>query len=460
MKSTISRTEQGNRVAATTILVACAALTLAGFLTRAFEGAVNPLLTFFLVSAGGILNLSTACLLGVQYLYNGKRYFAQFGCAFLLRGLFMFTEGVLLANQLAGIAAHVTRAPFWLALVAEASFAAYVMLSVRSYARTRSDPHTRPGYREAARYGATVLFIWVGVSLSLIALVGAGRTLVTPHLAGGLDAETLALGALFVAYVALWWRVAAVTRLSHKLFLLVWVVVTISLCQLLLSLTAPSEASYQWYAARLLALASPGVATLALVWEITRQYQSLALTNTDLVEKVFIDPLTHIYNRRYFDNRIRLVAERVQQRSIPLSVLLIDIDYFKQVNDRYGHPFGDAVLQRIANTIQHCIRLPSDFAVRLGGEEFAVVLPEIDQHAALRVADRIRESVKRASTDLLPAKARDDGESITISVGIASWQPGEPLIISSMLERADQALYQAKHKGRDQSVLGGGQMAA
>lgn len=451
MKSTISRTEQGNRIAATTILVACAALTLAGFLTRALEGTVNPLLTFFLVSAGGILNLSTACLLGVQYLYNGKRYFAQFGCAFLLRGLFMFTEGVLLANQLAGIASHVTRAPFWLWLMAEASFAAYVMLSVRSYTRTRGDPHTRPGYTEAARYGATVLVIWIVVSLSL---VGAGRTLVTPHLAAGIDVETLALGALFATYVALWWRVAAVTRLSHKLFLLVWVVVTISLCQLLLSLTAPSEASYQWYAARLLALASPGVATLALVWEITRQYQSLALTNTDLVEKVFIDPLTHIYNRRYFDNRIRLVADRVQQRAIPLSVLLIDIDFFKQVNDRYGHPFGDTVLQRIATTIQHCIRLPSDFAVRLGGEEFAVVLPEIDQHAALRVADRIRESVKRASTDLLPAKARDEGEAITISVGIASWQPGEPLVISAMLEQADKALYQAKHKGRDQSVLG------
>ncbi|VVD72189.1 putative diguanylate cyclase YcdT [Pandoraea eparura] len=454
MKSTISRTEQGNRVAATVILMACAALTLTGFLARAIQGEVNPLLTFFLVSAGGILNLSTACLLGVQYLYNGKRYFAQFGCAFLLRGLFMFTEGVLLANQLAGIATHVTHAPFWLWLMAEASFAAYVMLSVRSYSRTRSDPHIRPGYKEAARYGATVLVIWATTSL---ALVGTGRTLATPPLPGG-GVETLALYALFVAYVVLWWRVAAVTRLSHKLFLLVWVVVTISLCELLLSLTAPSDASYQWYAARLLALASPGVATLALVWEITRQYQSLALTNTDLVEKVFVDPLTHIYNRRYFDNRIRLVADRVQQRAIPLSLLLIDIDFFKQVNDRYGHPFGDAVLQRIATTIQHCIRLPSDFAVRLGGEEFAVVLPEIDQHAALRVADRIRESVKRASTDMLPEKARDKGEAITISVGIATWQPGEPLVISAMLERADKALYQAKHKGRDQSVLG--QLAA
>lgn len=455
MKSTISRTEPGNRVAATTILVACAALTLAGFLARAIRGDVNPLLTFFLVSAGGILNLSTACLLGVQYLYNGKRYFAQFGCAFLLRGLFMFTEGVLLANQLAGITTPVTHAPFWLWLMAEASFAAYVMLSVRSYTRTRSDPHIRPGYKEAAWYGATVLVIWATVSL---ALVGTGRPLVMPRPVGGISVETLALSALFVAYVALWWRVAAVTRLSHKLFLLVWVVVTISLCQLLLSLTAPNDASYQWYAARLLALASPGVATLALVWEITRQYQSLALTNTDLVEKVFVDPLTQIYNRRYFDNRIRLVADRVQQRAIPLSVLLIDIDFFKQVNDRYGHPFGDTVLQRIASTIQHCIRLPSDFAVRLGGEEFAVVLPEIDQQAALRVADRIRESVKRASTDMLPEKARDKGEAITISIGIATWQPGEPLVISAMLERADKALYQAKHKGRDQSVLG--QLAA
>lgn len=455
MKSTISRTEQGNRVAAATVLVACGALTVAGFLARAFEGTVNPLLTFFLVSAGGILNLATACLLGVQYLYNGKRYFAEFGCAFLLRGLFMFTEGVLLANQLAGISHHMSRAPFWLWLAGEIGFAACVTICLRSFARTRGDPHTRPAYRDAASYGATVVMVWLIVSLALMALP-AGQT---PFMLGGvLSLETAALAIVFAGYAALWWRIVASTRLSHKLFLLVWVVVSISLCHLLLSLTAPSEASYQWYAARLLALASPGVATLALMWEVTRQYQSLANTNFDLTEKVFVDPLTHIYNRRYFDNRIRVVADRSQQHATPLSMLLIDIDFFKQVNDRYGHPFGDAVLQRIAATIQTCIRLPGDFVVRLGGEEFAVVLPEIDEHAALRVADRIRESVKRAGSELLPPQARADGEAITTSIGIATWHPGEPLVISAMLERADQALYEAKHKGRDQSVMG--QMAA
>ncbi|GAB3627146.1 sensor domain-containing diguanylate cyclase [Pandoraea terrae] len=419
-------------------------------MARAIDGPVNPLLTFFLVSAAGILNLSTACLLGVQFLYNGKRYFAQFGCAFLLRGLLMFTQGVLLANQLAGGEDAVTRAPFWLWIAGETGFAGYVWLSARSYSSTCQDPHKRPGYREAARHGVTVLVVWFAVSMSL---VGAGKTMSAPAIIGGANVERFAGVGLLVLYMALWLYVAALTRLSHKLFLLVWVVLSLALCEVLLSLTAPGETSYPWYVARMLALASPGVATLALMWEITRQYQSLALTNTDLVEKVFIDPLTGIYNRRYFDSRIRLVAERAQQNERPLSLLIIDVDFFKQVNDRYGHPFGDAVLQRIAATIQHCIRTPRDFAVRLGGEEFAVVLPEIDQHAALRVSDRIRESVKRAGADMLPKQAHDDGEAITISVGIATWKPGQPFIIGAMLENADQALYEAKHKGRNQSVL-------
>ncbi|MDE2286945.1 MAG: GGDEF domain-containing protein, partial [Burkholderiales bacterium] len=176
--------------------------------------------------------------------------------------------------------------------------------------------------------------------------------------------------------------------------------------------------------------------------------------------QVFVDPLTKIHNRRYFDVWAQQIAGKVAGPKTPLSLLLIDIDFFKQVNDRHGHPFGDAVLQRVAATILQCIPQPSHFAVRLGGEEFAVVLPNTDETTALMVSNRLRESVRQTATEMLPAHTVATGDAITISVGIATWLPGTALNVDRMLSNADRALYEAKHKGRNQSVLSRYQEAA
>lgn len=454
MKSTISRTEHDNRLAAAGVIVTILAITAGSYLVRDTDGPANALLTFFTTSVAGILNLFTACLLGVQYLYNGKRYFALFGNAFLFRGLCMLTLAALIGHFLPASDLLLRRPylPVCLWFSSEMGFAVFVTLSAGSFLRTRHGGHTRPSYGRTLAYGVTALGAWAVLSYVFVGMIAKLPQMATDSTLVATLRFSLPL-VLIVTYGALMIYIFRITRLTHKLFLLVWVILGIGVCEFVVTTSSPNQYSYQWYAGRLLSLASPAIAMIALTWEITRQYQSLALTNTDLVEKVFIDPLTNIYNRRYFETRILHTADSAHRLGVPLSLLLIDIDFFKQVNDRYGHPFGDTVLQRIARTIEHCIRQPGDFAARLGGEEFAVVLPELDEHAALNVSNRIRDAVRLASTDMLPPASRERGEIITVSVGIATWHPDSPLNIEDMLSRADRALYEAKHKGRNQSVL-------
>jgi diguanylate cyclase (GGDEF)-like protein len=154
-----------------------------------------------------------------------------------------------------------------------------------------------------------------------------------------------------------------------------------------------------------------------------------------------IDELTQLpRRRRVFElgRRILLRAERVGQ---PFSVLYIDADHFKSVNDRFGHDTGDRALQLIARHIQDCMR-PTDVAGRFGGEEFVVLLPSADQHDAARVAERLRKRIE---------EARQLEVTLTISVGVAQHARGEP--IERVIRRADAALLDAKGSGRNRVVI-------
>jgi len=154
-----------------------------------------------------------------------------------------------------------------------------------------------------------------------------------------------------------------------------------------------------------------------------------------------IDELTQLpRRRRVFElgRRILLRAERVGQ---PFSVLYIDADHFKSVNDRFGHDTGDRALQLIAQHIQDCMR-PTDVAGRFGGEEFVVLLPSADQHDAARVAERLRKRIE---------EARQLEVTLTISVGVAQHARGEP--IERVIRRADAALLDAKGSGRNRVVI-------
>ncbi|MDD2668358.1 GGDEF domain-containing protein, partial [Zoogloea sp.] len=134
------------------------------------------------------------------------------------------------------------------------------------------------------------------------------------------------------------------------------------------------------------------------------------------------------------------------------SVLMLDIDKFKSINDRWGHPAGDRVIQELANVMMFLVRA-QDMCGRLGGEEFALILPETDSSGAALIAERLRKTVDESTA----VHADDDSVvKFTVSIGIASLTPGDASF-DAMLQRADKALYQAKEDGRNRSVIAGNQ---
>ena len=154
------------------------------------------------------------------------------------------------------------------------------------------------------------------------------------------------------------------------------------------------------------------------------------------------DPLTWLFNRRHFDRRLEAEANRALRAEHLLALLMIDVDRFKQYNDRYGHRVGDQVLKAVASAIKQAVRL-YDVPTRYGGDEFAVILPDADTEAASRVARRILE---KAETVPLPPELVAAGERLGLSIGVATF-PRPAGDANSLVETADTAMYRAKQAG-------------
>ncbi|MDP2157771.1 MAG: sensor domain-containing diguanylate cyclase [Nitrospirota bacterium] len=160
------------------------------------------------------------------------------------------------------------------------------------------------------------------------------------------------------------------------------------------------------------------------------------------------DGLTGLYNHRVFQQKLTEELKRSERHETPLSLLLTDIDFFKKVNDTYGHPVGDFVLKGVSRILQHEIR-DIDIAARYGGEEFVVILPGTDSIGAKNIAERLRKAImaETFSSDNRTLK-------VTTSIGIAT-VPADARTKEELIEKTDQALYHAKHNGRNQSVIWG-----
>ena len=171
----------------------------------------------------------------------------------------------------------------------------------------------------------------------------------------------------------------------------------------------------------------------------------IALSNADLYEKATVCPLTRVYVRRYFDQRLAEEFERARREQSCLSLMMLDLDHFKRVNDTYGHQTGDVVLRELGAQIKSTCR-PTDAAARYGGEEFAVLLPRTDLKAAAQVGESIRKAVAehefRVNEERLP---------LTISIGIGSIKEDDSS--ETLIKRADAALYAAKERGRNRVVV-------
>ena len=159
------------------------------------------------------------------------------------------------------------------------------------------------------------------------------------------------------------------------------------------------------------------------------------------------DPLTGLANRKYFDQVLERTAAETRGKDEPLSLLLTDIDHFKQFNDTYGHLTGDQVLRLVAQAVKQNVK-GQDLAARYGGEEFAVILPNTPLRQSLVVADHIRRAV--VTKELIKRSTGEHLGRVTISVGVASLRPDDTP--QTLIERADNCLYAAKRRGRNKVV--------
>jgi len=193
-----------------------------------------------------------------------------------------------------------------------------------------------------------------------------------------------------------------------------------------------------------LALAGLAVAGLAIIALITRLHghrEQLIRLNTALARLAAIDPLTGLRNRRAIGEYLHDALSAARRHDQVLSVLVVDIDHFKTVNDTLGHRSGDAVLEHAARVLDGALRT-EDAIGRWGGEEFLVVLPNTDEEGALRATERLREALSRDQ----PEEARSHQLPVTMTLGVAEWR-GED--IDELVSRADNALYLGKAAGRD-----------
>ena len=170
-----------------------------------------------------------------------------------------------------------------------------------------------------------------------------------------------------------------------------------------------------------------------------------------LRSQTFSDGLTGIANRRHFDVAIEKEMRRAMRTGSPLSLLMIDIDHFKDYNDHYGHQQGDDCLIRVAAELAAMLQRPTDLLARYGGEEFAAILPDTDAAQALRMAEAIRE--RAAELRIAHAKTDNAVKHITVSIGIATQHPQQQVAISALIGAADRALYLAKGAGRNRVMV-------
>lgn len=176
--------------------------------------------------------------------------------------------------------------------------------------------------------------------------------------------------------------------------------------------------------------------------DVTRQLNS---ANKELQRLSTTDGLTGIANRRLFDELLQHEWRRCARVKKPLSLIMLDIDFFKQYNDTYGHQLGDLCLKSVASQVVRSASRPGDLAARYGGEEFALVLGETDMDGAKWVANHIRQHV----AELRLKHASSPSGYVTVSCGVSSVVPHDKLSIETLLKSADRALYQAKGMGRD-----------
>jgi diguanylate cyclase (GGDEF)-like protein/PAS domain S-box-containing protein len=195
------------------------------------------------------------------------------------------------------------------------------------------------------------------------------------------------------------------------------------------------------------------------IYRETNHVEMILLAIEDITERkqaeeqlkliAFMDGLTGVANRRHFDNTLDLEWRRAMRSAKFLSLIMIDIDYFKNYNDLYGHLAGDSCLQKIAHTIRDSLRRAGNFVARYGGEEFMIILPETNAEEAYSFAESLREKIANLNIEHKDSKV---SKNVTVSLGVSTTVPKKYSTQDDLISLADKALYKAKEGGRNRVV--------
>ncbi|MCL2214119.1 MAG: diguanylate cyclase [Treponema sp.] len=192
-------------------------------------------------------------------------------------------------------------------------------------------------------------------------------------------------------------------------------------------------------------------------WELNHQHKEISRkdeigTIGEFLTMTIIDQLTEIYNRRFFDGNMKKIIKSLSRTGSKLSLLMIDIDFFKNYNDTYGHDMGDVCLKEVAAAISKCIVREEDFAARYGGEEFVVVLPNTDENGAAFMAEKLLNKVRSCN---IPHERNDAADYVTVSIGGTTCVVNFSHEENDYIKHADSALYKSKNNGRNQYTFEG-----
>jgi diguanylate cyclase (GGDEF)-like protein len=441
------------RIAA--LAVACLAIGCGAALFPDGARALTPLpgIAAALTAAALVGMLVTAAILRNQYCATGFPPYAFLGAAYLCAGSLMLPLAIiLLAPPAIAGSERIVQVKTWLDTAFHAAFIALAGVYVWSHGLFTRKAFTAERERDIVRgyvaftgilAGVTGLAaLWLAGALpqTLFSAFGSNAPLIpaAPHLHATVGRALLGLCALVAAGLTLQ------TRLRQPLHLWLAVVLILFVWQEFMSTTLPPvRYSLSWY----LGLGDGFAWQITLLFVLLRraneQIAGLAEDKRSLIEETQCDSLTGLYNRRGFDDRLAGAFEEARKNGGNVALIALDLDHFKAYNDHFGHIAGDEALKAVGRSLSSVVTRQRDAACRIGGEEFAVILPFTDDEGAMTIAERIRAQILYLHMQHAPGY-----NTLTVSVGVAVGRAGtiEP---QALYDCADKALYRAKRYGRN-----------
>jgi diguanylate cyclase (GGDEF)-like protein len=329
-------------------------------------------------------------------------------------------------------------------------------LSERYFAYRPVD--TQLAARLVRGYVVFVIAVTEAIVITTIVFHDRLAALVAPH--GGYTTLFHVIAHLLLALSAIVF-VALILRSGARDTIHLWLAVVVIALVIEIYMSADLSRnmfSVGWYMGVLAALVWQGLLLAAQLQHANEQMEAYGNQARTLIEETLRDALTGLYNRRGFDDRFEEALEQCSTSQQPIGLIALDLDYFKSFNDHYGHIAGDEALRRIGDAISSVANRNEDTCCRIGGEEFAIVLPFTDEPGALTVAERVRAAVLRLK---IPHSPNAPTPMMTVSIGVAVNDGRSKTSAKQLYESADQALYKAKRLGRNRisTASAGGELA-